>query len=241
VKHPIVSFWTVVLVGSALSAQSPSMKPTPSQPRPTDTFQQQLRRSRGALFDDTFGGNGTSAAAKPLEANDPRAPAPVTISHVRPVGELPSAFSDAIIVGRLKAIQAYQSNDHTAIYTENTIEVEQIPSQQGKHAVVGGTIVVVQVGGSIELSDGRVISHRSEALGQPFQQGERYAFFLTYVPSADCYRLTKAWWLNAGKAQAISNEDLALVANRASQYQGIPESTFIGILNALQASYTGGK
>jgi hypothetical protein len=231
----------VVLIGSGLSAQSPSMKPTPYQPRPTDTFQQQLRQSRGALFDDLFGGNGTSAAAKPLETNDPRAPAPVTISSVRPVGELPSAFSDAIIVGRLKAIQAYQSNDHTAIYTENTIEVEQIPSQQGNHAVVGGKIEVVQVGGSIELAGGRVISHRSEGLGEPFRQGERYAFFLTYVPSADCYRLTKAWWLNAGKAQAISTEDLALVANRASQYQGISESTFIGTLNTLQASYKGGK
>jgi hypothetical protein len=217
------------------------MKPTPSQPVPTDSFEQRLRQSRGALFDDLFGGNGTSAAAKPLEANDPRAPAPVTISNVRPVGELPGAFSDTIIVGRLKAIQAYQSNDHTAIYTESTIEVEQIPSQQGNHAVVGGNIVVEQVGGSIELPGGRVINHKSEGLGQPFRQGERYALFLTYVPSADCYRLTKAWWLKAGKAQAISSEDLALASNGASQYNGLPESTFISILKTLKASYTAGR
>jgi hypothetical protein len=67
------------------------------------------------------------------------------------VGELPAAFSDTIVVGRLKAAQAYQSNDRTAIYTESTIEVEQVASQQGTHAVVGGNIVLDQVGGSIEL------------------------------------------------------------------------------------------
>lgn len=157
------------------------------------------------------------------------------------VGELPAAFSDTIVVGRLKAAQAFQSNDHTAVYTESTIEVEQVSSQQGTHAVVGANIVLEQIGGTIELPGERVVKHLSKGLGAQFQLGERYAFFLTYVPSGQCYQIVKAWWLNAGKVQAVSTEDLALVANGTSQYQGMPESVFLGILNGLQASYKGGK
>ncbi len=240
-KHLIDVSWTVALLASALSAQSPPMKPTPSQPAPTNVAEQQLRSARGALFDNLFGGNGTSAAAKPLEASDPRMPPPSTTHHIMLVGELPAAFADTIVVGRISAVQAYQSNDHTAIYTETTIQVEQVPSQQGNHALVGGSIVIDQVGGSIELPSGRVLTHLSEGLGDPLQSGERYAFFLTYLPSGQCYRPVKAWWLNGGRAQAVSAEDLARVANGSSQYQGIPESTFINILKTLQAFYKGGK
>jgi hypothetical protein len=240
-KPLIVSCWILMLVETTLNAQLPPMNPTPSQPAPIDVAEQQLRQSRGARFDDLFGGNGTSAAAKPLEINDPRKPPPVTTYHIQMIGELPAAFSDTILVGRLKAAQAYQSNDHTAIYTESTIGVEQIFSQQGSHAVVEGEIALDQTGGSIELPGGRVIRHMSDGLGEHFQVGERYAFFLTYVPSGQCYELVKAWWLNAGKVQAVSSEDLGLAANRISQYQGLPESAFLGILKSLKASYKGGK
>jgi hypothetical protein len=154
---------------------------------------------------------------------------------------LPATFADTIVVGKIKTAQAYLSNDHTAIYTESTIEVEQVPSQQSSHAVVGATILLEQVGGSLMLPNGRVLNHLSHGLGEPFQVGGRYAFFLTYVPTAQCYRLVKAWWLNAGVAQAVSTEDLGLAHNGASQYNGVPESTFIGILKTLQASYKGGK
>ena len=98
-----------------------------------------------------------------------------------------------------------------------------------------------QAGGTIELPGGRVVKHLSEGLGEHFQAGERYAFFLIYVPSGQCYQLVKAWWLNAGRTQAVSSEDLARAANGVSQYQGLPESTFLRILNSLRASYKGGK
>jgi hypothetical protein len=184
---------------------------------------------------------GTSAASTPLEATDTRTPPLITSQHIRMVGELPAAFSDTILVGRLKAAQAYLSNDHTAIYTESTIGVEQIFSQQAAHAVVGEDIALDQVGGSIELPGGRVIKHLSVGLGEHLQVGERYAFFLAYVPSGQCYQLTKAWWLNAGKVQAVSAEDIGLAANGRSQYQGLPESTFLGFLTSLKASYKGGQ
>src|ERR1017187_8937614 len=134
------------------------MKPTPLQPPPTDAAQQQLRQTRGGLFDNLFGVSGYSTA-QPLEANDPRTPPSVTMHRLRQADELPAAFADTIIVGQIKGIQAYQSNNHTAIYTESTVAVEQLVSQQGNYAAAGGTVVFEQAGGSIELSSGRVLAH----------------------------------------------------------------------------------
>ena len=112
-------------------------------------------------------------------------------------------------------------------------------SQQGDHAAAGGSLVFEQVGGSIALPNGRTITHVSQGLGQPLQQGERYALFLTYVPAAQCYKLAKGWWLNAGKATAISSDDLARARNGTSQFNGMAETAFISILKTLQASYKG--
>jgi hypothetical protein len=144
-------------------------------------------------------------------------------------------------VGRIIAVQAYQSNDHTAIYTESTVQVEQVIDQQGSAATTGGTIAIDQPGGSLTLPSGRVISHSTTGMGNALANGGRYAFFLVYVPKAQCYKLTKAWGLNNGVAVALSQDDVARARNKTSQYNGMPEAPFIGALKSLKASYKGNQ
>ena len=234
-QHWILSYCVLVLAGAAANAQSPAMKPTPLQPAPADTAQQQLRQARSAQFDDWFQVGGVPGT--PLEARDPRTPPSVTTHHILFIDELPAAFADTIIVGRIIGVQSYQSNDHRAIYTESTVAVEQVMSQQGNQAAVGKSIVFDQDGGSIELPGGRVLTNISYGLGVPLQLGERYAMFLTYVPKAQCYKLTKGWWLSGGKAVAMSPDDVGRARDGTSLYDGFPESKLIDALKMLQASY----
>lgn len=231
-KRLVSQIWT--LAALTASAQSPSMAPTPLQPAPQDSAQLQLRQARGALFDNLFGVTGDQVAP-PIEARD--APPVMTSHQLGDMGELPGAFADTILIGLVVNSQAFQSNNHTAIYTEATVAVQQVFSQQGAYAVAGGSIVFVQIGGSITLPGGRVLTHISMGLGNQFQQGERYAFFLTYVSKAQCYKLTKAWLLQGGEVVAVAADDLARVHNGTSQVNGIPETTLITILKSLQASY----
>ncbi|SPF41782.1 exported hypothetical protein [Candidatus Sulfopaludibacter sp. SbA4] len=237
-KRSITACWILLALGTAASAQSPSMTPTRLQPQPTDPAQQQLRQARSALFDNLFGVAPHYGAA-PIENDSPASPPRFTTAQQLIVPELPAAFADTIIVGRITNIQAYESNDQRAIYTESTVQVEQVMSQEAANAVAGGSIVFEQTGGGLLLPSGRVLTHLSNGLGTPFQQGGRYAFFLTHVTKAQCYRVTKAWWLNDGTATAMSPDDLGRARNGASQYNGLPESTFINILKSLQASYKG--
>jgi hypothetical protein len=230
----------MAIAAATAAGQSPPPGPTPAQPQPTDPDQQQLRQSRSALWDNMFGGPGHMSAAA-IESVDPRTPPPVTSVQKMTVGELPANYANTILVGRITAVQAYQSNDHRAIYTESTVQAEQVIDQQGSAATAGGTIAIDQPGGSITLSGGRVISHSTSGMGNALANGGRYAFFLVYVPKAQCYELTNAWGLNNGVAVALSPDDLARARNNASQYNGMPEAAFIGALKTLKASYKGNQ
>jgi hypothetical protein len=86
------------------------------------------------------------------------------------------------------------------------------------------------------MPGGRILGHVSSGLGVPLQKGQNYVLFLTFVPNAQCYKLTKGWLLQNGKANAMSSDDLARVRNGTSQYDGMAEDQFIGALKLLRAS-----
>jgi hypothetical protein len=231
-KDGVHLLWAGIFLLSAASAQSPPMVPTPLQSTPADVSQQAIRQARSALFDNIFAGKGVA-----LESRNPLAPGPVGSIRKRDAQELPASISTAVVIGTISSILAYQSSDHRAIYTEEIIQLEKVLSDEDGIASVGGTAAVVEVGGSITLPNGRVLSHEVVGRGTPFQNGGRYAFFITYVPQAHCYKLTKAWALLDGKASAMSPGDLGRVRRGASLYNGMPESAFVDVLMTLQASY----
>jgi hypothetical protein len=219
-----------------LTAQSPPMTPTPAQPQPSDPVQQTLRTIRNSLWDNMAGVSGHVSPPR-LDALDPSVPPPVTAIHLRTVDELPGAYSDTILTGEITNSQAFLSNDGHSLYTETTVRVNQIFNQQSPDAIEGGTIVLEQPGGRLVMPNGRVLSHLVTGLGDYLQVGGRYAFFLVYVPKAQCYKLTKAWWLNNGVVRALSQDDLARVRIGSSQYDGKSESALMSALSGIKATY----
>ena len=225
----------LLCIASSLSmatGQSPPITSTPLQPTPVDAAQQAIRQARSELFDNLFAGTGV-----PMESRSPHAPGPGGWVRKRDEQELPASLSTAIVVGTISGVLAYQSNDHRAIYTETTIELEQVLSDEDGVASARRTAAIVQVGGSIVLPDGRVLSHSVQGRGAPLQNGGRYAFFLSYVKQAQCYKLTKAWGLLDGKASAVSPGDLSRARKGTSLYNGMSEAEFLRALQNLPASY----
>lgn len=215
--------------------QSPPMMPTPLQPIASDPAQRALRQARSALFDNLFGVAG-HAMAPTIDSEATGTPPRVTNHSQMVVDELPASFADTILVGRITGIQTFESNDQRALYTEYTVQVEQVSSQQGQNAAPGASIVIEQTGGMLSLPNGKVLTHESKGLGTAFQSGGRYAFFLTYVAKAQCYKLTKAWSLSNGQATAMSADDLGRVSSGTSQFNGMPEAAFLAALKSLQVS-----
>jgi hypothetical protein len=174
-----------------------------------------------------------------LEDRDPNAPSDVISGIVPSIDELLGDRAEVIIIGQITGIQAFLSNNHGTIYTENTIRVEQVIDQtvyMSGPAKPGATITLLQNGGALQLPNGRVLKVLYNA-GNELQLHGRYAFFLVYLPGVDAYGCPKAWQLTGGKAVAVSSQDLTRVATRKSAYNGMGEGEFISHLEKVKASW----
>jgi hypothetical protein len=103
-------------------------------------------------------------------------------SHwTRDVPAIPAAQSDVIVIGRITAARAYLSPDKTGIYSEFTINIEELLKIDGPAAINDNTLAAERVGGNVQYSTGQVQSIRPH-LGQRMPRvGGRYLLFLKFV------------------------------------------------------------
>jgi hypothetical protein len=171
-EHARFVGWSVLFCFSIVSAQSPPMVPTPLQTTPADASQQTIRQARSAIFDNRFAGGGP-----PMESQSALAPGPVTSIPSRDAQELPASSSTEILPGTISGILACESNNHRAIYTETTLQIEQVLSDENNIAVAGGSAAVVQAGGSIMLPNGTSDQPRCSWSGSSISKRWTLRFF----------------------------------------------------------------
>jgi hypothetical protein len=161
--------WTVRLVveeaGYAFAQSAPM---TPALPQ-LDTASPGIRAARGAYFDHIGEGMGK------LEDRDPNAPADPPIMATPPPNkaEFPGDLADVILIGTITGVQAFQSNNHGAIYTESTIRVEQVidrTAQTAGQTKPGATITLIQTGGALQLPNGRILKQTVIGHGNELQR-----------------------------------------------------------------------
>jgi hypothetical protein len=200
----------------------------------TDPEAAQVRAARAGYFDRL-----ANPQQDMFENSDPNLPAPVIFHQPGPKTELPADASDLIVLGRITDARSYLSSSHRLIYTESTVRVETVVSQtshSGSQVTGGQNIVIVQDGGAIQLPGGRVVKQIAIGSGNALEEGQRYLFFLIYVPEAQAYGCFKAWWLANGRVTAVSADDLARVATHTSTFDGMNEAEFLIRIQGLKAS-----
>jgi|SRR5471030_1476867 hypothetical protein len=216
-------FVTLAIVTMAYGQSAPAVVSAVGAP---DAVTPQLRQARGTAFDDP--------GMPKLENLSPGTPQSTLHVRLAPdIPELPTKGVDVILVGQLNGSQAYQSNDHSNVYTESTVLVQQVFNQQSGNANVGDTIALNQYGGTIILPAGQAIGVVTKGAGNPLQINERYLFFLIYSNGGQCYRVFKTWWLAGGRAVAMSTDDLMRVKAGTSKYHNMPESAILATAKAL--------
>lgn len=95
---------------------------------------------------------------------------------------LPAAQSSAIIVGRVAGLQAFLSNDRNNVYSEFTVQVEEvIKNSEVEPISAGDAIAVERLGGRVRTPSGHVQSYTVSGQGTP-ELGRRYVFFLGHNP-----------------------------------------------------------
>jgi hypothetical protein len=173
-----------------------------------------------------------------LEDRDPNAHEAMIIHHPAPKAELPADRAEVILVGTITGIQSFPSSNHSALYTESTVQIEHIFGQISSQALQPGqSIAVIHDGGALRLPTGRVIRQVVRGSGNELQQGARYVFFLVYLPKLAAYGCTKAWLLSQRVAIAVSEDDLVRVASNRSTYNKVSELILFMALQNLRPSW----
>jgi hypothetical protein len=95
---------------------------------------------------------------------------------------IPSAQSSAVIVGKVTDAQAYVSEDKSNVYSEYTVQVEEVLKNDTKEPIaVGDLLTTEREGGRVRFPSGRISTLYISNQGVP-QVGRRYVLFLGFNP-----------------------------------------------------------
>ncbi|HEX5736173.1 MAG TPA: hypothetical protein VF131_25315 [Blastocatellia bacterium] len=188
-----------------------------SASQPNDQTNQTLRRIRGSRYDNRL--------PKPLNELSGTGLMRTTHWWINLPG-LPTAQSDAVVLGKVVDATAYLSNDKSNVYSEFSIRVEDVFMDRSGSLKLGGGLTVSREGGRVQLPDGRMLYVMSSDQGMP-SKGRRYLLFLKYDSTANDYNIITGYMLRRDKVSLLDEVDL----DRFSTYKNMDEKSF---LNAVR-------
>ena len=201
--------------------------PKPLLPESTDPQGRAILNQRGQYFD-------TSAEPGLLEPTPPGIARGGSVS-VGLRDEIPFLDDGAIVVGSFNDYQPFLSPVQKKIYTKLELSIEQVIDSGPAHVSQGEKVDLLLSGGTIRLSDGRVISHglRYEATKYSLQPGHRYVLFLQYHADGDFFTEVKSWDITTGVAMPNAPDDQQRMKKGQSAFAGLPESRFVDAVRLM--------
>jgi hypothetical protein len=185
-------------------------------PESKDSKKRERRRKKGLRYDK---------ASNPLSDDYTRK------THVNegvPRSALPVEVSSVILIGTVTEAEAVLSNDRTGVYTELTIQIEEILKDDSQQLSPGSSIEVERQGGRVRFPSGHITTEHVTGTGIPCP-GKRYLLFLTRVPS-DLY-IHFGYELTGSKVALLD-----MYPRHPSQsYKGADEEKLISDLRAVLA------
>lgn len=140
---------------------------------------------------------------------------------------LPTAQSDAVILGEVVEASAYLSSDKSNVYSEFNLRIEEVfKDESGRSLVKARNLIMSREGGRVQLPDGRVLYVMSSDQGMP-ARNRRYLFFLKQNNEGKDYGIITGYRLYQGKVTLLDEVDL----ERFATYKGMTEESF---LNAVR-------
>ena len=143
---------------------------------------------------------------------------------------LPAAKSAAVILGEVTQAQAQLSDDETNIYSEFTVQIENILKNDNNSSLgIGSSVVMERLGGRVRLPSGKVIVSQTYKQDLP-RIGKRYVFFLTRDNEGEDFHILTGYELRDGRVFPL---DKLRSGHPITAYTGTSETSFFTDLNRI--------
>ncbi|MFZ0064292.1 MAG: hypothetical protein WAL47_19845 [Pyrinomonadaceae bacterium] len=152
---------------------------------------------------------------------------------------LPFPQSDVVIIGGVTDAKAHLSNDKTGIYSEFSVQVEEVISNAAQAPVNAGNMLALErFGGAVRFPSGVIQKYETIGQGMP-SAGQRYLFFLKHIDEAN-YKIVTGYQLDG---QVVSPLDGTVVEQGNGVYpfdvyQGFDVTTFLQIVKTEASQKT---
>jgi hypothetical protein len=124
-----------------------------------------------------------------------------------------------------------------SIYTEVSVNVEQVLRDPSATVRTGTALTVILGGGSLELPSGEILrKNLDQGAESGIQPGHRYLVFLYHENDGDYFYCAKSWNLSGGFAVPTYPFDVQKAKNGASRFAGMPEAQFIAAVRGILSS-----
>ncbi|MGZ8836819.1 MAG: hypothetical protein ACXW3F_13995 [Pyrinomonadaceae bacterium] len=148
----------------------------------------------------------------------------------------PVARSAAVLIGEVSSAKAYLSEDGTGIYSEFSIQVDEILKNDLLNPItVGTSLIAEREGGRVRFPSGKIVTAQVIHQDMP-RPGRRYVFFLTCTDlngnDAEGYYLLTAYELREGHIFPL---DMVSAKHPINQYKGKAAEEFLTELRAVTA------
>jgi hypothetical protein len=156
---------------------------------PADPKERELRRARNSIYDKRSTKTFEELRADTTERG--------LVSHFWVnMPTLPTAQSDAVVLGTVVEAKGFLSNDKTGSYSEFKVEIEGILKDDDARSLMGKSSVLTErAGATVQLPSGREIVDTIDDQGTP-RIGGRYVLFLKYNDQGEIYHILTGYELD---------------------------------------------
>jgi hypothetical protein len=148
---------------------------------------------------------------------------------------LPAGTSAAVIIGTVLSGKAYLFHDHSYVYTDYSIRIDEILKPDAAAGlVVGGQLVAYRPGGAIRFPAGHVRNVLNQGQGYP-KVGSQYLFFLSR-PDVNI----REYGMTLFATYELSNGQVFPLDDGMDQYEGKSQAVLLDQVKKLIAASKNG-
>lgn len=136
---------------------------------------------------------------------------------------LPTAESDAVLIGTVLNSQAHLSIDKTGIYSEFELQVSEILKRNRSDLVAGSLVSVSREGGIVKYPSGHTHLYAISEQNMP-KLGATYLFFLKAIDGTTDYEITTAYELDSERVEALDG------GMKFKRYRQMDKASFLNLV-----------